>query len=236
MCKIIPRIKEIAKKEGITIGALERKIGASKGVLSRAIANGTDIQSKWLEAIVENYPQYSTQWLLTGNGEMLKTNRTSRHNSDEHMPIVDVKDTENPDIIQFSEQPNISTRPRIPLDAAAGSLSIVLQSVTESECERLPLIPTLPKYDFTIIARGDSMEPAIVSGDELACRFIDEKGFIQWGRTHVLDTAQGVVVKRIFDSGDFIICRSSNSTYPDFPVAKDEIYQIAIVVGLIRQI
>lgn len=71
MCKILPRIKQIALNEGITIGALERVIGASKGVLSRAIANGTDIQSKWLEAIVENYPQYSAQWLLTGMGEML---------------------------------------------------------------------------------------------------------------------------------------------------------------------
>ena len=71
MCKILPRIKQIAINEGITIGALERVIGASKGVLSRAIANGTDIQSKWLEAIVENYPQYSAQWILTGIGEML---------------------------------------------------------------------------------------------------------------------------------------------------------------------
>lgn len=71
MCKILPRIKQIALNEGISVGALERVIGASKGVLSRAIANGTDIQSKWLEAIVENYPQYSAQWLLTGMGEML---------------------------------------------------------------------------------------------------------------------------------------------------------------------
>lgn len=72
MYKILPRIKTLAEHEGITIGALERIIGASKGVLSRAISNGTDIQSKWLQAIVENYPQYSAQWLLTGVGEMLK--------------------------------------------------------------------------------------------------------------------------------------------------------------------
>ena len=48
MCKILARIQQIASAEGITIGAMERTIGASKGVLSRAIANGTDIQSKWL--------------------------------------------------------------------------------------------------------------------------------------------------------------------------------------------
>lgn len=73
MGNILSRIQEIALNEGITIGALERKIGASKGVLSRAINNGTDIQSKWLQIIVENYPTYSTRWLLTGKGSMLRS-------------------------------------------------------------------------------------------------------------------------------------------------------------------
>ncbi|MDR0414798.1 MAG: hypothetical protein LBH84_05210 [Prevotellaceae bacterium] len=64
---------EIANNERISIGAIEKKIGASKGVLSRALANGTDIQAKWLQRIVENYPQYSSDWLLTGQGEMLRS-------------------------------------------------------------------------------------------------------------------------------------------------------------------
>ena len=72
MCKITSRFEEISKQEGITIGALEKKIGASKGVLSRAIAKGTDIQAKWIESVVENYPQYSAEWLLTGKGSMLQ--------------------------------------------------------------------------------------------------------------------------------------------------------------------
>jgi hypothetical protein len=72
MENILERIKKISINEGISITSLESKIGASKGVLSRAIANSTDIQYKWIQIIVENYPQYSTEWLLTGKGEMLK--------------------------------------------------------------------------------------------------------------------------------------------------------------------
>lgn len=72
MGSILSNVERIIANEGITVGALERKIGASKGVLSRAIANGTDIQSKWLVLIVENYPQYNADWLLTGQGSMLK--------------------------------------------------------------------------------------------------------------------------------------------------------------------
>ncbi|MBK1441874.1 hypothetical protein JHJ32_17880 [Parapedobacter sp. ISTM3] len=66
------RIKEIANQEGISVTALEASIGASKGVFSRALANGTDIQSKWLVKLAENYPLYSPEWLLTGEGEMRK--------------------------------------------------------------------------------------------------------------------------------------------------------------------
>lgn len=78
MGNILSRIQEIASNEGITIGALERQIGASKGVLSRAINNGTDIQSKWVQTIVENYPQYSARWLMIGVGNMLENN-TDKH-------------------------------------------------------------------------------------------------------------------------------------------------------------
>lgn len=71
MRSILDRIQQIAINENITITALERSIGASKGVLSRAINNKTDIQAKWIQNIVENYPQYSADWLITGRGEML---------------------------------------------------------------------------------------------------------------------------------------------------------------------
>lgn len=70
---ILKRIKELADQEGISITALEAAIGASKGVFSRALANGTDIQSKWLVKLIENYPHYSSEWLLTGNGEIKKS-------------------------------------------------------------------------------------------------------------------------------------------------------------------
>ena len=130
--------------------------------------------------------------------------------------------------------PEIETRPRIPFDAAAGSLSLAIDSVPASECEQIPIIPTFPRYDFSIIARGDSMTPEFQSGDELACAFVKESAFIQWGRAHVLDTAQGVVLKRIFDKQTHILCRSINNEYPDFEIPKTEIFHIAIVVGLIR--
>ena len=70
---ILDRIVKIADYKHFKIGGLERKIGASKGVLSRAIAQKTDIQAKWIERIVENFPDIDANWLITGHGEMLKS-------------------------------------------------------------------------------------------------------------------------------------------------------------------
>ncbi|MDQ1148615.1 MULTISPECIES: hypothetical protein [Sphingobacterium] len=74
MGSVLKRIKIVADREGMSVSAFEATIGASKGVFTRALANGTDIQSKWLINLVEKYPQYSSEWLLKGEGDMLKPN------------------------------------------------------------------------------------------------------------------------------------------------------------------
>lgn len=78
------------------------------------------------------------------------------------------------------------------------------------------------------------MEPYINRGDEVACLRINEASFIQWGRVHVLDTSQGVVIKKIFEEKDGIRCVSYNESYPDFIIPKKEIFSFNLVVGLLR--
>ena len=219
------RSKEISeykfyKESGITRGILQQPNGISEDNLSRFLDYANDV---------------NTHWLLTGRGEMLKTNGTTRYESRPAVPISSCEDTDNQATNQIKDTKRLQTRPRIPFEAAAGSLSIAVDSIQEDQCERLPVIKSLPKYDFTIIARGESMAPVIESGDELACRFNTESTFIQWGRTYVLDTTVGIIVKRIFDNGEYIVCRSNNPEFPEFPVHKKEIYHMALVVGLVRQ-
>lgn len=74
MNNILQRITEISEIEGVSISKIEQKIGASKGVLYKAIQKNTDIQSKWIVLIVENFPMYNAEWLLTGRGEKIKSN------------------------------------------------------------------------------------------------------------------------------------------------------------------
>ena len=220
MCQILDRLKVFIDMKGIPVATFEKSIGMSNASFGKQLKKKGAIGSDKLENILRIYSDLSPQWLMTGEGEMLK----SDEDRSEDKGRIDTKDYDHA----------IGTRPRIPYDASAGTLSIAVNPVLHNDCEHIPVIPTFPRYDFTIVTRGDSMLPEFQSGDELACAFVKESSFIQWGRVHVLDTAQGVVVKKIFNNKDNILCRSINKEYPDFEVPKDEIYHIAIVVGLLR--
>lgn len=217
----IERLQYFMKETGINDNQITMDAGLSIGLIGKAKKSGKAMNSINIEKILLAYPDLNPNWLLTGRGKMTI--------SPENGSIPIVRHTS-----ETYREEDIITRPRIPYDAAAGALSTAVNGISQTQCERLPLIPTFPNYDFTIITRGDSMLPDFVSGDELACSFVSEKSFIQWGRVHVLDTAQGIVVKRIFNQCNSILCKSINQDYPDFEIPKEEIYNIALVIGLVR--
>ena len=217
MAKILDNIRKLAEKEGITIGAIERKIGASKGVLSRAMTNGTDIQAKWITAIVENYPYVSADWLLTGKGEMITSSESSQKK-----------------MVKVSEQSEEGI-PLIPLDAMAGYFEGEMQ-VLLRDCERY-IVPGMPRADFLITVKGDSMMPSYFPGDIVACVRVPIKDvFFQFGRVYVLDTNQGAIIKRIEKSEDdeSILIVSENEKYSPFTLHLSQVRSIALVIGLIR--
>lgn len=185
----------------------ECAIGKSSGYLTTALKKNTSIGSDVLEVLISKFPELNIDWLLSGNGSML-----------------------NKEIMQ----PIDNTRPRIPYDAAAGTLTDAVDGVSNYQCEQVPVVSAFPRYDFTIRVVGKSMEPEYYSGDEVACLRINENRFIQWGRVHVLDTTQGVVIKRIYDGGETIICKSYNPEFPDFYIPKEDIRSYNLVVGSLR--
>lgn len=100
MNNILERISQISDLESLSIGKIEQLIGASKGVLYKAIQKNTDIQSKWIVSIVENFPQYSAEWLLTGKGEMLKNQAEKQPEPSSFREQLEDKTK----IIQFQEE------------------------------------------------------------------------------------------------------------------------------------
>lgn len=188
--------------------AFSKLIGIHQVTLNNYILGKRKLSLEVIEAVLNTFPDVSAEWLLRG----------------QDMPKVEEKHLDVP----------VKTLPRIPVKASAGSLTTMVDGITEIQCEQFPVVHNFPKYDFTIHISGDSMVPYFISGDEVACLRITSATFIQWGRVHVLDTSQGIVIKRIYDNGDTIRCVSYNPDYPDFNVPKDEIFSYNLVVGTLR--
>ena len=91
------RIKQIIDNEGLSVRKFEDKIHCSVGVIARALKNKTDISSRFLISIKEVFPQYSAEWLLTGEGEMFVS-------KDGVSSVEECKQTDN------VEEENISRR------------------------------------------------------------------------------------------------------------------------------
>ena len=99
-------------------------------------------------------------------------------------------------------------------------------------------VPEVPNADFLIKVAGDSMMPKYYEGDLVACRFITELLFFQWGKTYVLDTSQGVMVKNIYEDKDnpnnVLLVSENAEKYPPFAIPRSDIRKLALVVGSIR--
>ncbi|MCS2404480.1 S24 family peptidase [Bacteroides salyersiae] len=211
--EIKDRISKFIQYKNITIAEFERNVSLANGYIKKFKGS---IGSDKLNNIISYYPDININWLITGEGSMLKSEISNML-------------AESP--IEYGKK---QTRPRIPYTAAAGSLTSAVEGITANQCEQIPRINAFPDYDFTIIIKGSSMEPKYEGGDEVACKRIDNTSFIQWGKVHVLDTAQGIIIKRIYEDGEKIRCTSYNPEYPDFSIQKEEIFSMSLVVGLIR--
>lgn len=184
------------------------KVGSITKQKVSNIKNGiTDVKTEVVADLCRAFPKVNGNYILTGTGNIFLDEQCSS---------------------------TVNTLPRIPYDAAAGRLTDAVEGVTELQCERMAVVAAFPKYDFTIRITGRSMEPYYFAGDEVACLRINEQRFLQWGRVHVLDTDQGIVIKRIYENGDSIRCSSFNPEYPDFNVPKEDIRSYNLVVGTLR--
>ena len=61
---ILNRIGQLADNEVLKYRNLNEKLVQVRGFI-KSYCKNTDIQAKWLQIIVENYPKYSCEWLLS---------------------------------------------------------------------------------------------------------------------------------------------------------------------------
>lgn len=219
------RLKKFLDSEDISVRQFESMIGSSDGKIAKFMATNSSLKSDTLNKIMEVFPQLSIEWLLTGEGEMLRSSKADPSQSDaKARPVL--------------KEVTKGGLPLIPIDAVAGFNGWDESGVSELDCTRYDVPDFAAVHaDFLIRVSGSSMYPKYSSGDILACRKIDEITFLQWGKIYVIDSRQGAMVKRLFPmegNADMILCKSDNPNYPPFELPKEEIRSLSIVVGAIR--
>lgn len=219
---ITERILKLIEYKGLTKSSFYRKTGLSNGFLDKV----KDIGVTKLELILKCFPDVNLEWLVYGEGNMIKYQQ----------------DTKSTSVLLEPKTEYLAVDDKsIPLvyGTAVGGFGGSQFSIDKADVKEYYVIPKFKnkKIDFMIEVEGSSMYPKYNSGDIVACRIINERNFIQWNKTHVIATKdQGILIKRIKPSKkkDLVTIVSDNRDYDPFEVNMEEVTGLAIVVGVIR--
>lgn len=196
---------------GVSQAKFEQKCALSNGYVNKLKkAPSTDK----LQNIIMSFPMLNPDWLVTGDGDMLK-------GSDEYDGVPD---------------DGISYVPLIPFGAFAGEVNgFSTEGVELSKCERVP--SPISGCDIAIDVSGESMEPDFPHGCRVYCRRINDAAFIPWGNVFVLDTENGAFIKKIMpikDNPTAFEAISINPEYPPFEIPVSSIYGVYRVLMMAK--
>lgn len=205
------RLLEYLKHKRISQIEFTRALGVSSTYVG---AMRKSIPADKLRRIGELYPDLNRDWLLYGEGEMIKGEINPGRIQDEYETLL------------------------LPVEAFAGGLQMWSQGVREVDCRRI--VSPISGADFAIPIKGDSMEPRFHEGSTLLIKRINDKAFIPWGHPMVIDTENGVLVKNVYpdetpdpDDEEYIVAKSLNPAYPPIKIPTSSIYGLYRVMGTI---
>lgn len=206
------RVKYIMDNEGLNKNSFSSAIGSSNNVTITRIINEQRKPSRsTCEKIVNAFPKYSLNWLLTGEGDMLTQKEET------------IKDASTDEMIKK----NGYITYLLPMSAMGGSLTGFAEpGILLQNCEAV--VSPIENVDFAITVYGDSMAPEYPSGSRILIKKINPNLFIEWGKVYVLDTPNGVIVKEVHESNKdgYVSCYSLNPDpkFKPFDVLMDEVF------------
>ncbi|MCT4580803.1 MAG: S24 family peptidase [Flavobacteriales bacterium] len=219
------RVIQIIDNKEVSKESFFRTIGMTSANF-RGKAKETPLNSNAIKEIITNYPEINLQWLITGEGEMVK--------EDSAQPVS---------AFNLKTDSNISQQ-RIPLyniEATAGLIPL-FDNHSQIETEEYISIPHVPRCDGALFVTGDSMYPLLKSGDIVAYQKVhDKRNYIFWGEMYLISVDMGgeeyVTVKYVQKSDEgkeYIKLVSQNSHHQPQDVHIDDVRALALVKASIR--
>lgn len=206
------RLKAYLKEKNISQADFAIGIGASTGYVNAIVKT---IGSDKLAIIREKFPDLNIGWLLTGEGEMLKSATAAPATTENGVPFYD-------------------------MDVTA-SITESFNDVRE-EVQYYINFPPLNDCDAAFPVYGDSMVPDFYPGEVILVREIRNVDSMLWGEPYLVITNADCdnlrTIKNVYLSEDRqkFILRATNPRYAgDTIVPRDSVLKIFLVKGKVNR-
>lgn len=243
MLEITERLSNLVFMFGNSVNAFAKNIGVDTANLNKMVKGQQSITKKTVQKIISAYPQVSEEWLLTGEGEMLR--QSSSQNVTGNNNIVGNSNTGDNTIITNSQAQKDTDhhiiKPIVPKYLTSQpntDVYKVLQSDGHTmQLDSMTAIPPYNNFDFYYMVRQDAMKPLYKEGDVLAIAHMKRGSDIIQGASMIIDTNDfGFLLRRIYDRGDYYECRiiNENSSFETQNIAKTKVIRLYRIVYSIR--
>ena len=217
------RVREYLDYKGITKYKFCNDLGFSNKFLDNSSNMGTDKACK----ILHHYPEINSEWLLTGNGSMIKEDNSS--------VMIMNSDRKTVDSIHVNQE-----IPLYDLEAVAGLRELFNSGEPQRVLDTIK-IPNLPKCDGAISVTGDSMYPLLKSGDIVLYKETEFEN-IFFGEMYLLsvklnDWEEYITVKYVQKSdqgAEYVKLVSQNSHHQSKDIHISKISALALIKASIR--
>ena len=236
MATIFSNIKErvlyISESKGITREKFFEDLGITYGNF-KGKAKEKALSSDVLAKIIAKYPEISSEWLLTGNGEMLKSEGATEVIKTPRVEIIEPIKVEGrslmPKVVVVDDDDN----DRIPLVSVKAQAGYLEGYDDSNYIEELPTysLPEMRNGTYRMFqVSGFSMYPTLQDGSYVIGKFVEDWEWLGDNRVCVVVTERdGVIVKRVTNRArekGFLYCKSDNRDYKHITVRVEDIREI----------
>lgn len=211
---------------------LASKLGYTKSSFSQIINEKVPLSEKFIDKLCAVNENINKVWILTENGEMLKSE------------LENLMKVNEPTSVYNHKTGSLVDGQKIPLyniEATAGIVTLFNDTNKIKPVDYIQ-IPNLPKCDGAVYITGDSMYPLLKSGDIIMYKQIHNiLDGIFWGEMYLisidLDGDEMVTVKYIQKSEkgeNWIKLVSQNKHHDDRDVSLNKVKALALIKASIR--
>lgn len=235
------RLMDFIQYKGLSQGKFERMCNMSNGYLNNLKKT---IGSEKLQNVCRAFPDLNTEWLLYGEGKMLKTDNHSVQQTNtfgNNTYVVGNNNTisNSADDIPFVEAEEMERAPIVPATIARAPQTDVLEALSGriGTLEMAPIGVTDVPITMWYRVQDESIAPKYEIGDLIGL-WAYPKGEEDPvpGKLYGINTmSNGLILRRLFPTEDGYMARAINrDEYPDYHIRKKNIVQVYKIMLMVR--